>query len=65
MANKTTLEQMLTNCVRNNVPASLVPVVGRDGGMEFYIHPDGADGVSLDFGVSNNELKPLTRAAGG
>lgn len=65
MANKTTLEQLLTNCLRSSVPARLVPVMGRDGTMEFYIHPDGADGDTLDFSVKNDELKPLDRAAGG
>ena len=63
--NKTTLEQLLTHCIRSNVPARVVPVVGKSGKMEFYIHADGADSTTLDFQVSNNELKPLERAAGG
>jgi len=40
-------------------------VVGKSGKMEFYIHADGADSTTLDFQVTNNELKPLERAAGG
>lgn len=63
--NKMTLEQLLTQCLRNNVPARLVPVMGREGRVEFYVHPDGADGNTLDFQVVNNELTPLQRAAGG
>ncbi len=63
--NRMTLEQMLTQCLHKNVPARVQPVLGRDGKVEFYIHPDGADGATLDFQVSNNELKPLDRAAGG
>jgi len=63
--NKTTLEQLLTHCIRSNVTARLVPVMGKGGQMEFYIHADGADSTTLDFQVTNNELKPLERAAGG
>lgn len=65
MANKVTLEQLLTQCLQKNVSARITPVVGRSGAMEFYIHPDGANGDTLDFQVKNNELKPLERAAGG
>lgn len=63
--NKMTFEQLLAHCLANNVAATLRPVVGRDGTMEFYVHPDGADGETLDFKVKNNEVKPLDRAAGG
>ena len=60
-----TLEQLLTHCIRSSVPAKLVPVVGKSGKMEFYIHADGAASTTPDFQVTNNELKPLERAAGG
>lgn len=63
--NRMTLEQLLAHCITNSVPATLKPVVGRDGTMEFYVHADGADSETLDFSVKNNELKPLERAAGG
>lgn len=62
---KMTLEQLLTHCILSSVPARLVPVVGKSGKMEFYIHADGANSDTLDFQVTNNELKPLERAAGG
>ena len=62
---KMTLEQLMAHCLSKNTSARLVPVVGRDGGMEFYIHADGADSDTLDFSVKNNEVKPLDRAAGG
>lgn len=65
MANKMTFEQLMAHCLSKSVTARLVPVVGRDGGMEFYIHADGADSDTLDFAVKGSELKPLNRAAGG
>lgn len=63
--NRVTLEQLLIDALRKNVTVRLVPVVGRDGGTEFYAHPDGADGETLDFGVKNDTLTALHRAAGG
>ncbi len=65
MVNKMTFEQLLAHCLSKSVRASIHPVVGRDGSMEFYVHADGADSETLDFSVSNNEVKPLDRAAGG
>lgn len=65
MAQKMTLEQLLVHCAAKSVPATVKPVMGRDGRVEFYIHADGVDSETLDFSVTNNELRPLDRAAGG
>jgi hypothetical protein len=37
---------------------------GPNNELDFYIHPDGADGDTLDFEVRGNELVRLEMGAG-
>jgi len=59
------LEQFLTNCLARGVSATVTPVMGRSGRVEFYIRPDGVDGDTLDFSVNGDAVEKLERAAGG
>lgn len=39
-------------------------VVGPEGEVDFYIHPQGKDGSTHDFTVDRNQLKRLAVGAG-
>jgi hypothetical protein len=53
-----TLESYLRAAAERNVIDFRIRCTpGADGTTGFYIHPDGKDGDTLDFTVTDNELK--------
>jgi hypothetical protein len=55
-----TLEQYLRENYEKGVIDHVIRVTSvGDGGAAIYIHPQDADGDTLDFAVLDNELLPL------
>jgi hypothetical protein len=46
------------NCEQNIIDHALRAEVAADGTVSFYVHPQGADGETLDYSVAGNTLTP-------
>lgn len=52
------------NLERNVIDHAVRCVKGPNGEIDFYIHPSGVDGDTLDFTVHANELREIPEGLG-